>query len=62
MTGRHLTVLSPSKLQVTAPAHYAAQVDVRVKTAAGTSAKNSHDRFNYQIEHTIASGYATRAR
>ncbi|GAB2472667.1 IPT/TIG domain-containing protein [Jatrophihabitans fulvus] len=45
--GRSVSVLSSTTLKVTAPAHAVGSVDVRVKTAAGTSAIGRRDRVQY---------------
>lgn len=46
-TGTSVTVESATKLLVTAPAHKAGRVDVRVKTSAGRSPVVATDRFTY---------------
>jgi hypothetical protein len=46
--GTSLRVLSSGRLQVTAPTHAAAAVDVRVTTPGGTSPVVSGDRYTYQ--------------
>ena len=45
--GRALTVTSPTRLVVTAPAHVAGTVDVRVVTGGGRSPVTAADRFLY---------------
>lgn len=45
--GYHLTVLSGTRLRVRAPRHAAGTVDVRVRTAGGTSKIAGGDRFTF---------------
>jgi hypothetical protein len=45
--GTSVTVVSSTRLRVTAPAHAAGVVSVRVHTASGVSALRSGDRFTY---------------
>jgi hypothetical protein len=45
--GSHIQVLSPRRLTVHTPAHAAGVVDVRVTTAAGTSARRHADLYTY---------------
>jgi hypothetical protein len=45
--GTAIKVLSPTQLQVTAPAHEAAVVDLVVVTAYGTSAPSAADHYTY---------------
>lgn len=45
--GTSVRVLSSTKLQVTAPAHSAEVVHIRVRTAAGMSSTHSTDRFTF---------------
>jgi hypothetical protein len=47
--GTSIHVTSPTQLEVTAPPHTAAAVDVRVTTRYGTSAVAAGDRFTYQL-------------
>src|SRR5215475_7353628 len=47
VSGTSISVASPTKLAVTAPAHSAGVVDVRVTTAYGTSATRIVDRYRY---------------
>jgi alpha-tubulin suppressor-like RCC1 family protein len=54
--GRAVDVVSSAKLRVTAPAHYAVRLNVRVRTASGLSPITSADRFFYHIETKIAAG------
>jgi len=42
----HLTVISPQKIRVTSPAG-SGTVDIRVKSAGGTSPKVPADRYTY---------------
>jgi len=51
--GTSLSVLSTSKLQVTAPAHAAGVVDVRVKTTAGTSTVKTADHYTFVAPPTV---------
>jgi hypothetical protein len=46
-SGTSITVLSATKLQVTAPAHAAGRVDVRIVGRYGTSAITSADTYRY---------------
>ncbi|MFI5709789.1 IPT/TIG domain-containing protein [Kribbella sp. NPDC051620] len=46
-SGTSISVLSSTKLAVTAPAHSAGRVDIRVITAYGTSAIVAADRYTY---------------
>jgi hypothetical protein len=45
--GTALTLISSTSLKVTAPAHTAGAVDVRVTTPGGTSAVTTTDRYTY---------------
>jgi len=47
IAGRHLRVVSPVKLTVTAPEHSAGTVDIRVIGKYGTSSAGSKDRYTY---------------
>jgi len=47
--GTSVTVLSPTRLQVTAPARAAGRVDIRVTTRYGTSAVVVADRYRYAM-------------
>lgn len=51
--GKSISVRSTTKLQVTAPAHAAGVVDVRVKTTAGTSAIRVADHYTFVAPPTI---------
>ena len=53
--GSHVQVVSAGKLTVVAPAHAVGSVDVRVKTAGGTSAISSHDKYAYEPRPTVTS-------
>src|SRR4051812_13496421 len=45
--GTGLKLVSAKKLRITAPAHLAGRVDIRVRTSAGTSKIRVADRFTY---------------
>ncbi len=51
--GRSVKVLSSSRLRVSTPAHAAGTVDVRVRTATGTSAITTRDHFAFVAAPTI---------
>ena len=53
--GTRVEVLSSVELTVTAPAHVADTVDIRVSTAMGISAVSARDRYTYQASPTISS-------
>ena len=53
--GRDVVVVSGSKLKVTAPAHSAGAVHVRVTTPGGQSASRSADQFTYLSRPTVTS-------
>jgi hypothetical protein len=53
--GTRVKVVSSGKLTVTVPARATGTVDVRVTTAAGTSAVSAHDKYAYDARPSVSS-------
>ncbi len=60
--GKSIRVVSATKLRVTAPAHAAGTVDVRITTASGRSAIRNADHFTYVAPPAVSSVSPSKGR